>query len=119
MDKVERSRGPAANETGDRRPVRRSGVERSLEIQVGPIGGFELRPTRVFLWGGAERSGRERIVPLGSPPRSLRIPRREREIQAGAVHVRSLGNPFMTVALAAVHAARAVAREREPRPPST
>jgi hypothetical protein len=33
-------------------------------------------------------------------------------VQAGAVHVRSLGNPLMTVALAGVHVARRLARER-------
>lgn len=94
------------------RPVRRRGVERSVEVQLGRLGGFDLRPTRVFVWGGGERKGRERLVSLGSPPRSLLIPRKEREIQAGAVRVRSLGNPVMTVALAGVHVARRLARER-------
>jgi hypothetical protein len=46
------------------------------------------------------------VLPLGSAPRSLFIPRRPREIDAGPVHVRTLGNPLMTVALAGVHAAR-------------
>jgi hypothetical protein len=98
---------------GTRKPVRRRGVERSLEIQVGPLGGLELRPTRLFVWAGAERAGTERIVSLGVPPRTLVVPRRERELQAGPVHVRSLGNPVMTVALAGVHVARKIARERE------
>ena len=97
---------------GSQKPVRRRGVERSLEIQLGRLGGIDVRPTRLFLWGGEERKGRERIVSLGTPPRSLLIPRREREVQAGAVHVRSLGNPLMTVALASVHVARKLARER-------
>jgi len=97
----------------EKSPVRRRGVERSLELQLGPLGGFDLRPTRVFVWGGAERDGRERILPLGSAPRNLRIPRRERELQAGAVHVRSLGNPLMTIALAGVYAARRLVAERE------
>jgi hypothetical protein len=95
------------------KPVRRRGVERSLQIQVGRLGGIDVRPTRLFLWGGEEREGRERIVSLGTPPRSLLIPRREREVEAGAVHVRSLGNPLMTIALAGVHVARRLARERE------
>jgi hypothetical protein len=94
------------------KPVRRRGVERSVEVQLGPLGGFDLRPTRVFLWVGEEREGRERIVSLGSAPRSLRIPRRERELETRGVRVRSLGNPLMTVALAGVHVARRVARER-------
>ena len=98
-----------------RKPVRRRGVERSLEVQIGPLGGLELRPTRVFVWAGAERAGRERIVSLGVPPRTLVVPRREREVHAGPVHVRSLGNPVMTVALAGVHVARKIAREREKR----
>lgn len=105
--------------------MRRRGVERSLEIQLGPLGGLDLRPTRLFVWGGAERAGRERIVPLGSAPRNLRIPRRERELHAGRVHVRSLGNPVMTVALAGVHVAKRIVRELDAdrderrRPPAT
>jgi hypothetical protein len=98
-----------------RKPVRKRGVERSLEVQLGPLGGFDVRPTRVFIWTGAERAGRDRIVSLGMPPRTLVVPRRVRELQAGPVHVRSLGNPVMTVALAGVHVARKLAREREKR----
>ena len=93
------------------KPERVRGVERSVEVQLGPLGGFDLRPTRFFLWSGEAREGRERIVSLGSPPRSLLIPRRERELRAGAVHVRSIGNPLMTVALAGVHAARKLSEE--------
>jgi hypothetical protein len=83
------------------------GRERELEVQLGAVGGFELRPTRLFVWGGEERTGRERVLSLGSAPRSLMIPRRERELRAGGVRVRSLGNPMMTIALAGVHALRA------------
>jgi hypothetical protein len=88
------------------------GVERSLEVQIGSLGGFELRPTRFFVWGGAEREGNERILPLGARPRSLRFPRRPRELQAGSVQVRTLGNPLMTIALAGVHAARRIRKDR-------
>jgi hypothetical protein len=87
------------------------GRERSLEIQVGGLGGFEVRPTRFFLWPGEEREGRERVVSLGSAPRGLTLPRREREVRAGSVRVRSLGNPLMTVTLAAVHAVRRAVQE--------
>ena len=93
-------------------PVRVRGVERSVEIQLGPLGGIDLRPTRFFIWSGETREGRERVVSLGRAPRNLLIPRREREIQAGAVRMRSRGNPLMTIALAGVHAARALADER-------
>ena len=86
------------------------GRERELEVQVGVLGGFEVRPTRVFFWTGDERARRQRILSLGSAPRSLMIPRRERELLAGNVRVRSLGNPLMTIALAGVHAFRAARR---------
>ncbi|MDQ3857746.1 MAG: hypothetical protein M3327_04745 [Actinomycetota bacterium] len=112
MEDVPRTDPARDRPSRESRPVRRRGVERSVEVQLGPLGGFDLRPTRLFVWGGAERAARERIVSLGSAPRNLLIPRREREIQAGSVHVRSLGNPVMTVALAGVHAARKLARER-------
>jgi hypothetical protein len=87
------------------------GAERALEVQLGDVGGIEVRPTRVFLWNGRERDGRERLLALGTQPQSLDLPRREREVEAGAVRVRTLGNPLMTLALAGVHAARAAARE--------
>jgi hypothetical protein len=93
-----------------RSEVRVRGRERELEVQVGALGGFELRPTRMFVWLGEERDERQRIVSLGSAPRSLMIPRREREMLAGNLRVRSLGNPLMTVALAGVHAFRAARR---------
>jgi hypothetical protein len=82
------------------------GVERTFEVQLGALGGFELRPTRCFLWLGDERAGRERMLSLGTAPRSLTVPRRERRREAGAVRVRTLGNPVLTVALAGVHLAR-------------
>ena len=86
------------------------GRERELEVQLGTLGGFELRPTRLFVWFGSQREERQRVVSLGSAPRSLMIPRRERELRAGAVRMRSLGNPLMTIALAGVHAVRATRR---------
>ncbi|MGH3030590.1 MAG: hypothetical protein ACRDNE_07465 [Gaiellaceae bacterium] len=94
------------------RPERVRGVERSFQVQVGGLGGFELRPTRVFVWGGAEREGGERILPLGARPRNLFVPRRPREVRAGSVHVRTLGNPLMTIALAGVYAARRIRKAR-------
>lgn len=97
-------------EQKETKPDRLRGVERSLQVEVRGLGGFELRPTRVFVWGGQEREQSERILPLGAAPRSLTIPRRPRERQAGAVELRTLGNPIMTIALAGVHAARALRR---------
>jgi len=93
-----------------RSPERIRGVERSFEVQVGSLGGFDLRPTRFFIWAGSTREGREQVLPLGAAPRSLQIPRRPRELRAGAVTVRSLGSPLMTVALAGVHAVRKARR---------
>jgi hypothetical protein len=95
----------------ERKPARVRGVERSLQVQVGDLGGFDLRPTRFFVWTGGERAGQERILPLGSAPRSLTIPRRPREVQAGSVEMRTIGNPLMTVALAGVQVARTLRRK--------
>jgi hypothetical protein len=102
MSRVERSKAAA----------RVRGRERELEVQLGGLGGFEVRPTRIFVWPGGERSGRERVISLGTQPRSLMIPRREREVRAGGVRVRSLGNPLMTIALAGVHAVRTARRQK-------
>jgi hypothetical protein len=101
MSRVERTEGERVR-----------GREREFEIQLGGLGGFEVRPTRIFVWGGGDRTGRERVISLGTQPRSLMIPRRERELRAGIVRVRSLGNPLMTMALAGVHAVRAARRDK-------
>lgn len=92
------------------------GVERSLEVRIAGLGGFELRPTRLFLWTGEDREAGERIVSLGTEPRSLDIPRQETELKAGALEVRTLGNPLLTLALAGVHAVRRLTAE--PAPPN-
>jgi hypothetical protein len=92
-------------------PARVRGRERGFEIQLGELGGFELRPTRFFLWPGSDRDGQSRrVLSLGQPPRSLLLPRKESEYRAGAVRMRSVGNPLMTLALAAVQTAVAVRR---------
>ena len=101
-----------AAEEQENKPDRISGVERSLQLELRGLGGFELRPTRMFVWAGGARAGNERILSLGSAPKSLTIPRRPRERQAGALEFRTLGNPVLTVALAGVHAARALRRKR-------
>ena len=36
-------------------PARVRGRERGFEVQLGDLGGFELRPTRLFLWPGLDR----------------------------------------------------------------
>lgn len=91
-------------------PPRVRGRERGFEVQLGELAGFELRPTRLFLWPGSDREGQARVLSLGRAPRSLLLPRKESEYVAGAVRMRSVGNPLMTVALAAVHTAKAVRR---------
>ena len=103
------------SEERERKPARVRGVERSVEVQIGSLGGFDLRPTRFFVWAGEDRKGRERVVPLDSPPRSLRIPRRVRRVEVGLVRARTLGNPLMTIALAGVYAAKKVSSERQRR----
>jgi hypothetical protein len=92
------------------------GVERTFEVQLGALGGFELRPTRCFVWLGEERAGRERVLSVGTAPRSLTIPRRERRREAGSIRVRTLGNPVLTVALAGVHLARRARASRRALP---
>jgi hypothetical protein len=103
-----------ATEQPETKPERIRGVERSLQVEIKGLGGLELRPTRLFVWGGEERGASERILPLGSAPRTLTIPRRRRERQAGAVELTTLGNPLMTIALAGVHAAKALGRRLDP-----
>jgi hypothetical protein len=91
-------------------PARVRGRERGFEIQLGELGGFELRPTRLFFWPGTDREAESRVLSLGRPPRNLLLPRKESEYRAGSIRVRAVGNPLMTVALAAVQTAKAVRR---------
>lgn len=93
-------------------PVSRTvGEERSLEVQIGPLFGVDVRPSRVFVWTGPDRQAR-RIVPLGRPPRTMVVPRRRRQFRAGPVEVTLLGNPLLTLGQAGIAAARAARRGR-------
>lgn len=83
-----------------------AGAERAFEVRLGSLGGFEVRPTRVFVWTGAEREASQRLVPLAERPVGLRYPRRERTVRLGALELRSRGNPVMTLALAGAIAFR-------------
>ena len=77
-------------------------------MQLGELGGFELRPTRLFLWPGSNRETQSRVLSLGRAPRNLLLPRGETEYRAGSVRMTSVGNPLMTMALAAVQTVQAV-----------
>jgi hypothetical protein len=85
----------------ERQPEQVRGVERSLEVKLGALGGFELRPTRLFLWKGPERED-ERLVAFGERPSGLDYERHETSTKAGSVEMRTVGNPLLTVAMAGV-----------------
>ena len=76
------------------------GGERRLEVQVGPLAGVDVRPSRVFFWHGDERGGRERIISLEQAPRQLRGSRPRRTVRLPGVDIAYVGNPLVTVALA-------------------
>ena len=90
----------------ERSPEEIAGVERAFEVKLGSLGGFELRPTRLFLWRGEEREEREKVVSFGQEPVGLEYPRQESTLRAGALEVRTMGNPLMTIALAGIIAFR-------------
>jgi hypothetical protein len=76
------------------------GTERAFEVRLGSLGGVEVRPTRLFVWRGAERAESEKLVSLADRPVGLEYPRRESTIRVGSVELRSRGNPLMTLAMA-------------------
>ena len=78
---------------------------------MGAVFGIDLRPSRVFVWAGPDRSG-QRIIPLDRRPRILVLPRRRRQLHAGPVRVTLLGNPLITLGQAGLAAARATGRAR-------
>jgi hypothetical protein len=104
----------------DRRPEEIAGAERAFEVKLGSLGGFEVRPTRLFVWKGAEREESERLVPLADRPVGLEYRRRESTLRVGGLEVRSRGNPLMTLALAGAIALRRWAdgepQQHPPRP---
>jgi hypothetical protein len=77
----------------DESPSEIVGTERAFEVKVGGLGGFELRPTRVFVWSGSERERNERLVALGERPVGLEYGRRESTMHVGPVAVRSRVDP--------------------------
>lgn len=85
-----------------------------MEVQVGPLFGVDLRPSRVFLWTGARREN-ARILPLGRPPRTLRMARRRRILSLGPLQVTMLGNPIVTLGKTGVALARVVRGRDAPR----
>ena len=87
-------------------PKEISGVERAFEVKLGSLGGFELRPTRLFVWKGEARDDSERVVSFGREPVGLVYPRHTSTLRAGSVEVRTMGNPLMTIALAGIIAFR-------------
>jgi hypothetical protein len=81
-------------------PEPRSGTERSFELRLGSLGGFEVRPTRLFVWKGPQRDGSQRVLPLAERPVGLDRARVESTIRIGGVELRSRGNPALTLAIA-------------------
>ena len=81
------------------------GVERSLELRLGRLGGVEVRPTRTFVWRGPDRE-EERVVALAERPVALDYERTESQLRVGELGVRSVGNPLLTLAIAGTIAVR-------------
>jgi len=82
-----------------------SGTERALEVRLGSVGGVEVRPTRVFLWTGPARDT-EKVLPLAERPVGLDQSRAESTIRVGGLHIRSRGNPVLTLAITGAIALR-------------
>jgi hypothetical protein len=87
------------------------GQERQMAVQVGRSFGFDLRPSRLFVWAGPERDGHERIVSLGKPPARMQAPRRRRWLKFGRAEISYLGSPAVTLPLSAWRYAQHVRRQ--------
>jgi hypothetical protein len=84
-----------------RSAVAERGQERQMTVQVGRSFGFDLRPSRLFIWAGVERKGHERIISLGKPPARMQAPRRRRWLKVGPAEISYLGSPAVTLPLSA------------------
>ena len=99
-----------------RSTVAERGQERQVAVQVGRSFGFDLRPSRLFVWAGPRREGHERIVSLGRPPARMQAPHRRRWLKVGAAEISYLGSPAVTVPLSAwryAQHARGRSRDRQ------
>jgi hypothetical protein len=81
-------------------------AEGGLALQASRWGGAEIRPTRLFLWVGPTRDGREWVLSTGFAPRLSKRPRRWRHLQFGSCHLSFLGNPALTLTLFATNSLR-------------
>ena len=94
-----------------RSPLVERGQERQVTVQLGRRFGFDLRPSRFFVWAGPQREGHERILSLDRPPARMLAPRRRRFLSVGPAEISYLGSPAVTVPLSlwryARHARRA------------
>jgi hypothetical protein len=94
-----------------RSAVTERGQERQVAVQMGRSFGFDLRPSRLFVWAGAAREGHERIVSLGKPPARMQAPRRRRWVKVGPAEISYLGSPAVTLPLSAWRYAQHVRRQ--------
>jgi hypothetical protein len=77
------------------------GLERQVTVQAGGLFGVDLRPSRLFFWLGRRDDHEPYIVSLERKPRVLRYPRQRRFLHLGGGQVSYLGNPLVTLTLAA------------------
>ncbi len=86
--------------------------ERRVELQLGDVGGVDVRPSRTFVWLGRREPGHEAIVSLGTAPRVPREPRPEHTVHLGQVEITYAGNPAVTLPLSAYQTVRGLLRRR-------
>jgi hypothetical protein len=77
--------------------------ERQVTVQVGRLGGFDLRPSRLFFWLGRDRDRRQRIVSYGRPPKVLRTPRRRAYVHLGGLEIAAAAAGHASLAAAYSH----------------
>lgn len=94
------ARDPQSGAPGQSAAIER-GVERQVVLQLGPLLGLDVRPSRLFFWYGPDRTAGERIVSLDKAPRVLRQGRPRRFVRLPGIEVSYLGNPLVTLLLAA------------------
>jgi hypothetical protein len=86
--------------------------ERRVELQLGDVGGVDVRPSRTFVWLGRREPGHEAIVSTGQAPRVPREPSAERSLHLGQVEITYAGNPAVTLPLSAYQVVRGLLKRR-------
>lgn len=83
----------------DERPLPAVPGERRVAVQVGDLFGFDVRPSRTFVWIGRRVEGEEAVLSLGKAPKVLPVDTPVQSKRVGPAEITYAGSPAYTLPL--------------------